>query len=151
MKYTDYKNARQQEFDSLPLFFAFSNHQFKEAMENRGLTENDTDQVYSLGMGAYYLRKDADVIRAYFDKPDGLKTLMEEDPGFAEDAFEYELANHEYFINWEGDYDVCSCFGDCKWDERKTYKDYLKEMGYGEATIRAFTSAVTKLEATWVY
>ena len=28
---------------------------------------------------------------------------------------------------------------------------YLKEMGYGEATIRAFTSAVRKLEATWVY
>ena len=45
-------------------------------MEKRGLTENDTDQVYALGAGGYYLRKDADVVRDWFNKPDELPELM---------------------------------------------------------------------------
>ena len=35
------------------------------------------------------------------------------DPEFAKSAFRYEMDNHEYAINWEGDADVLSCFG---WD-----------------------------------
>ena len=28
-------------------------------------------------------------------------------------AFLYEMYNHEYGINWQADFDVCSCFGSC--------------------------------------
>ena len=44
-------------------------------------------------------------------------------------AFEYEMDNHEYAINWQGDWDVCSCFGNCKYSDDKDYTDYLKEIG----------------------
>ena len=33
------------------------------------------------------------------------------DPEFAKSAFRYEMDNHEYSINWDGDSDVLNCFG----------------------------------------
>ena len=62
-------------------------------------------------------------------------------PEFAESAFYYEMGNHEYHINWQGDWDVCSCFGDCEYSDGKTYVDYLKEIGYTQETINAFKLA----------
>ena len=29
-------------------------------------------------------------------------------------AFLYEMFNHEYCVNWQADYDVCACFGNCE-------------------------------------
>lgn len=38
------------------------------------------------------------------------------DEEFAEAAFLYEMDNHEYAINWDGDADVLACFAiDEKW------------------------------------
>lgn len=143
MNYKEYKDARQGEFNSLPVFFAFNNEQFKEGMEKYGLTENDTDKIYSLGAGGYFLKKDKPLIDAYFNKKDELPDLMK-DKTFAEDAFYYEMCNHEYSINWQGAYDVCSCFGACEYGEMKTGDDYLKEMGYGTETRRAYQSALAR-------
>lgn len=143
MTYDEYKQQRQDAFNSLPIFFAFSKEQFKEAMESRGLTVDDTDKLYSFPGGGFYLRSDADIVRAFFNKPDPIKELMN-DEGFAESAFYYEMANHEYHINWQGDWDVCSCFGNCEYDEEKTYVDYLKEEGYSDKTILAYHRARKK-------
>lgn len=142
MTYEEYLDNRQREYNSLPIFYAFSNKQFKEAMEARGLTEHDTDQIFALpgGMGGYYLRKDAEKIRDYFNAPDPLPDLMN-DPEFATNAFFYEMCNHEYGINWEADYDVCQCFGSCEFGEEKTYLDYLREMGYDDYVVGAYCKA----------
>lgn len=144
MTYKEFVDKRQSEFNALPIFFAFSNKQFKTAMEERGLTENDTDKIYKFGdTGGFYLRKDSDKILEYFSKPDELKELMK-DVKFAEDAFEYEMANHEYAINYQGDWDVCSCFGNCEYDEHKGYIQYLKDIGYSDEVIQVFKNAKTK-------
>lgn len=141
MTYKEYKKARQDEFNNLPIFFAFSNEQFKRAMEERGLTENDVDKIYRFGdTGGFFLKKDADVIRNFMNKPDKLNEYMK-DPEFAESAFYYEMGNHEYHINWQGDWDVCSCFGDCEYLDDKTYVDYLTELGYTQEIINAFKLA----------
>lgn len=137
MTYTEYKSARQGEFNALPIFWAFSNKQFEEAMQERGLTMQDTDRVFSLGAGGYALKRDKEVILAFLNKKDPLPELMK-DPSFAEDAFYYEMCNHEYGINWQGDWDVCSCFGDCEYSEDKGGADYLTEMGYGQETVDAY-------------
>lgn len=133
MKYQEWTKKRQDEFNALPIRFAFSNAQFKEMMEGWGLTENDTDKIYKLGNGGFYQKKDAQLIRDYFNKSSGLDELMD-DEEFAIDAFEYEMANHEYAINWQGDWDVCDVFskGELKYGEDKTYVDYLTEMGHAE-------------------
>ena len=147
LTYADYRKAKQQEINDLPIFWAFSNEQFKKAMEERGLTENDTDKVYSLGQGGFYLRADAEKVRTFFMKPDELPELMESDPAFAEEAFYYEMCNHEYCINtYQGAWDVCSCFSSKELDfsEDKTFADYLREAGYSEKVIDIYRKARKK-------
>ena len=141
MTYEQYKTERQTEFNNLPIFFAFSNEQFEKAMNERGLTSKDTDKIYRFGnTGGFYLRADAPIIKAWLHKDDPLDELMK-DPDFAESAFYYEMGNHEYHINYQGDWDVCSCFGDCKYGNYKYYADYLTELGYGEEIIKAYKKA----------
>ena len=140
MTYKEYKDQRQKEFNELPIFFAFSKDQFKKAMEERGLTENDTDQLYGIGPGGYYLKKDAQTIRDFMYAEDPLPGLMK-DPEFAEDAFYYEMANHEYHINWQGDWDVCQCFCDVEYNDEYSYADYLLLGDYDDSTIEAFKKA----------
>ena len=144
MTYKEWKEKEQEEFNKLPIFFAFSDKQFKEAMEARGLTLADTCKVARLGdTGGFFLKEDRQVIRDYFDKPNELLELMK-DPEFAENAFLYEMGNYEYHINWQGDWDVCSCFGRCKYEDGKGGLSYLKEMGYGTETLLAYQTARQK-------
>ncbi len=134
MTYEEWKDTRQKEFNSLPIFFAFNNQQFKEAMEERGLTENDTDKIYKLGYGGFYLRTDAQKIRDFILMPNELPELMK-DHNFAVSAFLYEMQNHEYAINrYQRDFDVCDCFleSEPEFGDNKDYNDYLKEAGHEE-------------------
>ena len=146
MNYSQYKKQRKEEFDNLPIFFAFSKEQFKQEMEKRGLSENDVDKIYRLGegFGAYYLKSDAQIIRDFYDKPDKLDELMK-DHDFAVSAFYSELWNHEYDYNvYQGDWDVCSCFGSCQFESSKNYRDYLKEIGYPDECGDWFEEAKNK-------
>ena len=146
MTYQEYRENRQARFNALPIFFAFGADQFRRAMEERGLTENDTDQLYSLGGGGYYLKKDADEIRAFYNEPDRLQDLMKEFD-FAEGAFFYEMCNHEYGINYQRFWDVCSCFTDKDlpfldddlWGE--SVDKYAEIIGWSDDTKRAYRAA----------
>lgn len=131
MTYQEYRQKKQEEFNALPLFFAFSDEQFKEAMEERGLTVNDTDKIYRLGLNSFYLRSDSRKILDFVNKPDELSELMK-DRDFAISAFRYEMDNHEYAINYyQGDWDVISCFTSkrLEFSDDKNYKDYLYDAG----------------------
>ena len=133
LTYKEYREAKSKSVNELPIFWAFSNEQFKKAMEQRGLTENDTDKIYKLPVpGGFYLRKDSEIIRAYFSKEDEILELIK-NKKFAYEAFNYEMDNHEYAINYyQGDWDVLSCFFDCEWADNKTYVEYLTECGYAD-------------------
>lgn len=143
MTYKEYREQRQSEFNNLPIFYAFSREQLSRALEKRGLTLEDTDKICSVGHGGFCLKSDAEQVRAWIKAPDPIHKLME-NPAFAEDAFYYEMGNHEYHINWQGDWDVCSCFGSCEYGEDKTYAEYLKEMGYSDEVVAAFRRAKKK-------
>lgn len=135
MTYEELRDKQQAEFNALPLFFAFSNEQFKREMEKRGLTENDTDKIYRFGYGGFYLRSDAQIIRDYMNTEDHELEELMKIPDFAIDAFVYEMRNHEYSINYfQGDFDVCSCFAnkELEYDDVKDYTDYLTEMNRSE-------------------
>ena len=124
MTYREYRETKQKEVNDLPLFFAFSNKQLDEALEKRNATVKD---IYRLGdTGGFYLKKDAEIIRAYFSKDNQLPALMK-DYDFAVEAFLYEMNNHEYAINWQGDWDVCAVFCDKEpeFSEDKTYVEYF--------------------------
>lgn len=144
MTYKEYRDVRQKTVNDLPIFWAFGMDQFKEQMEKRGLTADDTDKIYALGGGGYYLRSDAKIIADFFNAKSDLPEMMK-DPVFAEDAFIYEMRNREYWINDQGDWDVCSCFGGCEYKSWKEGPDYLKEIGYGDDVIAAYKSAKKKV------
>lgn len=141
MTYAEYRNKRQTECNALPVFFAFSDEQFEKHLAERGLktTPEDLKKLCQFGNGGFYLKSDSDKIRNFIES-DNLDELMK-DPEFAEDAFYYEMGNHEYAINWQGDWDVCSCFCNCKYDDNKSGTDYLRENGYAEEIINAYISA----------
>lgn len=65
--YLKLKNKQQKEIDNFPFGFAFSDEQFKEMMNKWGLTENDTDKIYSLGHGSYIRKADAKAMEYMFN------------------------------------------------------------------------------------
>lgn len=82
-----------------------------------------------------------------------------EDKNFAEQAFYYEMWEHNYLFNLEGEFDVCKCFGKCEYSGIKSYADYLYEMGYSDRVVKSYEKAqkryFDKMEkikiGSWVY
>lgn len=153
MTYEEYREKRQKEINTLPLVFAFSNEQLDKALKKRGYTLKDAGKVlYALPgqPGTFYFKNDAETIREYFnhDTDGELRKMMEDDKEFCREAFEYEMWNHEYPINWEGDYDVCSCFGHVEFDECKEAFDYLTELGFTAGVIKIYLDAASHVRRT---
>jgi hypothetical protein len=101
--YRKLKAKHQKEVNEFPMFFAFSDKQFKEGMEKFGLSENDTDKIYKFGnTGGFYLRSDAQKLHEMLDRHFQETTeAIKNDDEFVYDMFEYELANHEYCITYD--------------------------------------------------
>lgn len=119
MNYQEFKKQRQEAYNALPVKYAFSNEQFKEMLEEWGLTEKDMKKICKLGnTGGFYLKSDEPKIRAWFEasSDDKLDKLMQ-DEEFAVGAYYYEMCNYEYGINMDGDWDVLRCFGKEKTEE----------------------------------
>lgn len=104
--YAEMKARHQERVNALPLKFAFSMQQFREAMESWGLTENDTDKIYKMGgTGGFYRREDSQLIFGTLEENEiEMKAAISNDldgSGFIKDMFRYELANHEYCITYD--------------------------------------------------
>ena len=140
MNYKEYREQKQAEVDALPLAFAFSDEQFNEGMRKLGLNPEDTDKIVAVPGGGFCRKEDA---KHVFETLSWGKLVdLMKDPEFAEDAFYYEMCNHEYGINWEADYDVVECFpGNSEYEEDKSGAEYLKERGYSEEICKAYSRA----------
>lgn len=145
MNYKNFREAQQEAFNKLPIFYAFGEKQFTEQLEKRGIKREEAkDKLFRFGdTGGFYLKTDAEQVREVLkrDFAGELREVMEADHDFAYEAFEYEMFNHEYPINWEGDYDVCSCFGSIEWSEEKDGVDYLQEIGFTAGVIAQYVNA----------
>lgn len=149
-EYLNYRKRKEEEvgkfFDDKG-FFAYSNDQFEEGMKKLGLNPDDTGAILKAGPGGFILKSAADEYHKLIVNDDLIEFMEDED--FAVGAFFYEMGNHEYVINtYQGDWDVCSCFGSPKYGEDKDYKDYLKEIGYGPDTIGFYADALDKYKAS---
>jgi hypothetical protein len=98
--YKELKNKHQQEVNNFPFMFAFDNKQFAEGMKKLGLTENDTDKIYSIGAGGYIRKTDSQAMDEMFNRHEKeMQEAINSDitgEGFIYDMFVYELNNHEY-------------------------------------------------------
>jgi len=103
--YQELRRKQDKEFGEFPIMFAFSNEQFVEGMAKLGLSPNDTDKVYKLGVGGFYRRTDAEKLHEMFSRFDKeLQEAIDADTtgeGFIFDMFDYELADHEYIVTFD--------------------------------------------------
>ena len=98
--YRQLRERQQQEFNALPIKFAFNKQQFAEGMAALGLAPEDEDKIYTLGSGSFYRRSDAELIAGTMKRHDReLAEAFAADAtgeGFIYSAMLYELDNHEY-------------------------------------------------------
>ena len=109
--YLDLIEKHREELNNFPIAYAFNDKQLKEALEKLGVDSVD-DCVTVFGHGDIVKRGDAskfiDMLKRHTQE---VKDALIADKEFAEAAFLYEMDNHEYAINWDGDDDVLRCFG----------------------------------------
>lgn len=97
MRYYEFKQKQQKEFDKLPMKAAFGDKQFEEMMSEWGLTTSDEDlkKIISLGYGAYCKKEDAHLFHEYTERAEKEKEEFFKDDAQLKDAFIYEFGNHE--------------------------------------------------------
>ena len=62
---------------------------------------------------------------------------------YQKSAFKYEMANHEYHINYQADWDTLSAFGNIPWygDGGTAREKYFDALGFNETQRRAYEDA----------
>lgn len=100
-EYAELRARQQEEFNALPLGFAFNDRQFAETMQGWGLDpEKDLDKICSIGYGGFVQKKDADLLHTTTARHEAeLSAAIAADQtgdGFIRDMFLCELADHEY-------------------------------------------------------
>lgn len=114
-EYLDLQKKHRKELEDFPIAYAFNDEQLKEALEKLGATKDECVTV--IGHGDIMKRENAKLFIALLERQaEEVKDKLKNDPEFAEAAFLYEMDNHEYAINWDGDDDVLACFA-IDWDD----------------------------------
>lgn len=109
-EYLDLKKRHQKEFEDFPIAYAFNDKQLEEALEKLGATKEECVSVF--GHGDIVKRENANtLIELLENQREEMLQKIRDDEEFATAAFAYEMDNHEYAINWDGDADVLDCFG----------------------------------------
>jgi hypothetical protein len=104
--YTSMKTRHGQEFNTFPLFYAFTDSSFEEGMKKLGLDPADTDKVFRLkGIGAIYRCSDHDWLiemteRHAKERQAAIDGDINGD-GYIFDMFVFELNNHEYCYDYD--------------------------------------------------
>ena len=100
-RYAELRHRQQEEFNALPLGFAFSQKQFDEMMQGWSLDpEKDLDKILRIPGGGYVQKKDADLLHQTTERHNKeMEAAIAEDKtgeGFIYEMFFCELDNHEY-------------------------------------------------------
>lgn len=108
--YLNLQEKHRKELSEFPIAYAFNNKQLEEALEKLGA--NSTDEcVTVIGHGDIVKKEDAPKFVAMLKRHSKeVHELLQSDENIAEEAFLYEMDNHEYAINWDGDADVLAAF-----------------------------------------
>lgn len=147
MKYSELIEKTTKRVNDLPMIFAFSPEQLDNALDDMGLSMKDMNEIklIRMGFGAFCLKSDLGHIMSELDAVNDMKRDFIRDYEQAYDAFMYEMGNHEYHINGEGDWDVLSCFGldddVCEYEDGKDADEYMDAMGLSPVTKAAYHDA----------
>ena len=141
-RYEQLRNRQQEEFNALPLGFAFSDKQFNEMMYGWGLDpEKDLDKIVRIPYGGFIQKKDVDRFHEVHNRHNReIESAIASDEtgdGFIYEMFLSELRNHEY--GYTGDCtDALECLG-YTWDE--VQQDERLKLGLEKATAKIWKEA----------
>ena len=113
--YQELKARHEKELNSLPLGFAFSGEQFEEMKLKLGVKENN--ELYRIGnTGGFYRKVDSALIHGTFKRheEERQKAIFTEsgiNADYVQSMFYYEMCNHEFAINGDGQFEVLGACG----------------------------------------
>ena len=121
------ETTKKKELEDFPIAYAFNEKQLEEALKKLGAKKEECVTLFN--HGDVLKKTDVPAFKTMLKRH--TKELQEamKNEDFAEAAFLYEMDNHEYAINWDGDADVLAAL--CL-DEK-----LLKEFGLEDAYRRA--------------
>ena len=103
-----YKNWRencQNDFNKLPIYWAFGEKQFQELLKKLNLndTKEDLKKLVNVGYGGIMRKCDTYLLDAHNHtfSNEILLFWMKNNFQFAYSAFRYEMNNHEYYITYD--------------------------------------------------
>ena len=107
--YLDLQEEQRKEIEEFPIAYAFSKEQLEEDLKKLDAKREECVTIFNHGdiVKKENAPKFIDMLKRHTKEVQDELIKGEE---FAEAAFLYEMDNHEYAINWDGDADVLGCF-----------------------------------------
>ena len=131
-EYRKLKNKHQEEYNALPMFFAFSEEDFEQGMLKLGLQSIDTNKICQTEMGMFYRKEDEPLFKETIQRfHDELQKAISEDKtgdNFIYQMFYTELINHEYAFTEDPD-----VMGEKEWQKKECGKNIKKAGNAGIA------------------
>lgn len=131
--------------DHLSIFGNFSDKEYARKYEKK--TES---MIYNPVAFAYYAPEEEAFVKRHCELLKALVAQREDlvnNYEYQKSAFLHEMYNHEYGINWQADWDVCSCFcpGDLVYHRGDgELLDYFKQCKFTDTQRRAYIDARTQ-------
>ena len=132
------RNLYPQRRDNISIWF----HGSEE--ERAARQEKIKSMIYCPFVFAYFLPEDRDFVsrmEALYTLLDAARDSMEHDPDYLKSAILHEMYNHEYAINWQGNWDVMSCFGKVKYNSEDNPEPYFDQLNWTKEQRAAFWAA----------
>ena len=108
--YVELKDRQMKELNEFPIAYAFDEKQLEEALKKLDATKEECVTIF--GHGDIVKKEDAPKFLQMLQRHTiEVQEALVADKDFAVEAFLYEMDNHEYAINYDGDGDVLGCFG----------------------------------------
>ena len=100
--YLELRERQQQEINTLPIRWAFSNDQFRQVLKDFELTEDNMNLLVRIPGGGFMLKTETYLLHEMYKRHDQERQqAIDADKtgdGFCFEMLEYELGNHEYII-----------------------------------------------------
>lgn len=97
MNYTELNKNAEDRISNCPIFFAFSDKQFAEGCKKLSV-EVPKEELTSIGGGGFIKKTDTHIFKKAIEDNEKERKEFFMDMRNLQDAFKYELGNHEYCI-----------------------------------------------------
>ena len=148
--YHDYEAKRRYITELVPLRYDHLSmfHIFNNSAEDQEYEQAKQNYPFTCAIAFSYFKESepVELITKLYKILQEKRKESEQNYDYWFGAFYHELANHEYCINWEGDYDTLSTFGNIEYhgDEQNERELYFEELKFSEMQKKAYMDARRK-------